>query len=265
MPIVVHADIRRPSQPEFAAISYDVMHHVFAIHNEFGRFLREELYKQELAARWPGLQLEVPIDVSFDGFTTRYRMDLLADGCALFELKTVDALTSRHQAQLLHYLLLAELPHGKLVNMRPDVVEHAFLNTRLRLSDRQQFSVVDDATDTGPEMRRIKDLVLALLRDWGTGLELPLYTEAMTHLAGGAQEVIHEIDVVSGDRLVGHQKVHMACPDGIFKITSVDEPGRERFAEHARRFIEHTRLQSLLWINISLHQVQFQNIRRQKD
>ena len=58
MPVVVHADVRRPSQEEFAEISYDVMHHLFAIHNEFGRFLREEIYKQELAARRAGLQLE---------------------------------------------------------------------------------------------------------------------------------------------------------------------------------------------------------------
>ncbi|MCL4201032.1 MAG: hypothetical protein KJ000_00960 [Pirellulaceae bacterium] len=92
MPVVVHADVRRPSQEEFAEISYDVMHHLFAIHNEFGRFLREEIYKQELAARRAGLQLEVPIDVSFGRFVKRYEIDLLADQSAVFELKTVEAL-----------------------------------------------------------------------------------------------------------------------------------------------------------------------------
>ena len=84
MPIVVHAELRRPTQEEFAAISYDVMHHLFAIHNEFGRFLREEIYKQELAVRRIGVQLEVPIDVSFGRFSKRYEMDLLADHSAVF-------------------------------------------------------------------------------------------------------------------------------------------------------------------------------------
>ena len=265
MPVVVHADVRRPSQEEFAEISYDVMHHLFAIHNEFGRFLREEIYKQELAARRAGLQLEVPIDVSFGGFVKRYEMDVLADQSAVFELKTVEALAPKHECQLLNYLLLADLPHGKLVNMRPDIVEHEFVNTTLRLADRRRFSVVDDEVDAAPEVRRAKDLFLALVGDWGTGLELPLYTEAMTELLGGKQQVIQEIEIVSGTRVVGKQKVHLASPDAVFKITSVDEHGRARFVEHARRFIEHTRLHCLLWINITLHEIVFQTICRQKN
>lgn len=265
MPVVVHAELRRPTQEEFAAISYDVMHHLFAIHNEFGRFLREEIYKQELLVRRNGIQLEVPIDVSFGRFTKRYEMDVLADHCAVFELKTVEFLAPQHRAQLLHYLLLADLPHGKLVNMRTDVVEHEFVNTTLRLADRRQFSVVDDGSaDTELELRPVKDLFLALVNDWGTGLELPLYTEAMTKLLGGEDHVIQEIEIISGSRVAGRQKVLLASPGTVFKITSIDERGRERFADHARRFIQHTRMDALLWINITLHEVMFEIIRRQR-
>ncbi len=265
MPIVVHAEIRRPSQDEFAAISYDVMHHLFAIHNEFGRFLREEIYKRELAARRSGLQLEVPIEVSFGSFTKRYEMDVLADHAAVFELKAVEALAPIHEAQLLNYLLLAELPHGKLVNMRPDVVEHRFVNTSLRLADRRQFTVIDDEVDAIPELRRIKDLFLELIGDWGTGLELSLYTEAMTELLGGEERVIQEIEILSGSRVTGTQKVHLALSDTPFKITSSDEQGRHRFAEHARRFLQHTRLSRLLWINVTLHEILFRTIYKQKN
>ena len=161
---------------------------------------------------------------------------------------------------MLNYLLLAELPHGKLVNMRPDIVQHEFVNTTLRLADRRQFSVVGEGSDdAGPELRCAKDLFLALVNDWGTGLELPLYTEAMTELLGGRQQVIQEIEVVSGTRVAGRQKVLLASPASVFKITSVDEHGRERFADHARRFIQHTRLDALLWINITLHEVMFRS------
>ncbi len=264
MPIVVHAEIRRPSQDEFAAISYDVMHHLFAIHNEFGRFLREEIYKQELAARRSGLQLEVPIDVSFGSFAKRHEMDVVAHHAAVFELKAVEALAARHDAQLLNYLLLAELPHGKLVNMRPDVVEHRFVNTTLRLADRRQFTVIDDEVDPIPELRRIKDLFLELIGDWGTGLELSLYTEAMTELLGGEERVIQEIEILSGTRVAGKQKVYLALSDTLFKITSADERGRDRFFEHARRFLGHTHLPRLLWINVTLHEIVFQTIYRQK-
>jgi hypothetical protein len=204
--------------------------------------------------------------VSFGRFTKRYEMDLLADHSAVFELKAVEFLAPKHRAQLLTYLLLAELPHGKLVNMRSDIVEHEFVNTTLRLADRRQFSVVGEGSDDGgPELRCVKDLFLALVSDWGTGLELPLYTEAMTELLGGRQQVIQEIDVLSGPRVAGRQKVLLAFPDTVFKITSVAEEGRERFADHAQRFIQHTRLDSLLWINITLHEVMFRIIRRQKN
>lgn len=265
MPIVVNAEIRRPSQDEFGATSYDVMHHLFAIHNEFGRFLREEIYKRELAARRSGLQLEVPIEVSFGNFAKRYEMDVLADHAAVFELKAVEALAPIHEAQLLNYLLLAELPHGKLVNMRPDVIEHRFVNTSLRLADRRQFTVIDDEVDAIPELRRIKDLFLELIRDWGTGLELSLYTEAMTELLGGEERVIQEIEILSGSRVTGTQKVHLALSDTLFKITSSDEQSRHRFAEHARRFLKHTRLQRLLWINVTLHEILFRTIYKQKN
>jgi hypothetical protein len=33
---------------------------------------------------------------------------------------------------LMHYLFLTGLPHGKLVNLRPEQVEHAFVNESLR-------------------------------------------------------------------------------------------------------------------------------------
>lgn len=165
-------------------------------------------------------------------------MDVLADHSAVFELKTVEALAPKHDAQLLNYLLLA---------------------------DRRRFTVVDDGVDAAPELRRIKNLFLDLVGDWGTGLELTLYTEAMTELLGGEERVIQEIEIVSGTRVAGRQKVHLALPDIVLKITSADKRGRDRFVQHARRFLEHTRLHCLLWINITLHEILFQAIYRQKD
>ena len=63
MPVTVHAETQRLSQDDFARLAYDVMGHVFKIHTDFGRFLREEIYHRELARRCGGLA-EVPIEVS---------------------------------------------------------------------------------------------------------------------------------------------------------------------------------------------------------
>src|ERR1039458_6765838 len=70
-------------------------------------------------------RIEVPIEVSYESFCKTYYLDLVFVGGALFELKAVEALVNRHRAQLLHYLLLADLLHGKLVNMRLEAVAGA--------------------------------------------------------------------------------------------------------------------------------------------
>src|SRR5438093_296208 len=75
MPIVVEADLRRPTQQEFAAIAYDVMSIVFAVHNELGRFLDEEIYHQEMAFRLQNSRIKVPVTASFDGFSKTYFLD----------------------------------------------------------------------------------------------------------------------------------------------------------------------------------------------
>jgi hypothetical protein len=50
---------------------------VFDIHNEFGRFFDEKIYKRELARRFPGAELEVPIEVRFESFCKLYFLDVL--------------------------------------------------------------------------------------------------------------------------------------------------------------------------------------------
>src|SRR5258707_911174 len=141
MPISVPSSIRRLSQDEFGEISYDVIRHVFAIHNEIGRFFDEPIYKMELANRMPGVRLEQPVDIVFDSFRKRYFIDVLVGEGAIFEFKAAESIARRHQAQLLNYLLLCDVAHGKLVNIRPEDVEHEFVNTQRKLSDRTEFDL----------------------------------------------------------------------------------------------------------------------------
>jgi len=59
----------------FGKIAYDVMQCVFDIHSEFGRFFDEKIYKRELGRRFPGTELEVPIDLRFESFHMLYFLD----------------------------------------------------------------------------------------------------------------------------------------------------------------------------------------------
>lgn len=190
MPITPLHPVRRLSQGEFQELSYAVMGQVFEIHNEFGRFFDERIYKRELACRFPGVELEFPVAISHGTFSTTYYLDALIGNGGAFEFKAADVLTPRHRGQLLNYLLLLELAHGKLVNMRPESVEHEFVNATIRTADRYAFEVNADRWNQSLNgARRLRDCMVELLDDWGTGLRLEMHEAAVTHLLGGDDSV----------------------------------------------------------------------------
>jgi GxxExxY protein len=256
MPIEFTENIRVLDQETFGRIAYDLMEQAFQVHNKLGRFFDEDAYQHELAHRL-GVRAvtEVGIIVKHADFSKTYSIDLLVDHGAIFELKTANRLANEHRAQLLNYLLLTGSCHGKLINFRPERVEHEFVNTTLTHPDRTGFRLDDSAWNTavgrGLEIRRF---VEEFLRDWGTGLDLQLYVDALTHFLGGEDRVVHEIDVVSEGRCIGHKKVWLAEPDTAFRFTALSGP-LENFESHALRFLEHADLNHLLWINITLRTV----------
>jgi GxxExxY protein len=260
MPIQVHTTICRLDEASFGKIAYDVMRCVFDIHNEFGRFFDEKIYKRELARRFPGTELEVPIEVEFDGFHKLYFLDVLIDGGAAFEFKTVESLTGRHRSQLLHYLMMADLSHGKLVNTRTEQVQHEFVNTTLRPSDRTGFEVINQ------DWQEIGDVsvlgwLTAFLRDVGAGLDINLYEEALTHHLGGDEKVLQDVEIVSGETILGPQKFRLVAPGVAFKVTALSAAS-DMFEIHARRLLEHTQLDAIQWINVALNEISFRTIRR---
>src|SRR5215475_6987097 len=119
MPVTTRSPIRRLSQAEFGDL------------------------------RFPGVELEFPIEVSHATFKKVQYIDVLVSCGGPFEFKTVDAITPRHPAQLLHYMLLVDLGHGKLVNLRRESVQHEFVNTTLRREDRVRFGIRCDDWDDG--------------------------------------------------------------------------------------------------------------------
>jgi len=265
MPIHVHADIRYQNQDDFAQIAYAVMNHVFAVHNEMGRFFDEDIYRDAVAARiGADAQTEVRIDVQFEDFRKKYYIDLLVGEGAVFELKSVRRLGVAQRSQLLNYLLLTELSHGKLVNFRLDLVEHEFVNTHLKRLDRTNFQVSErNWCELAPAERPLKDWLIALLRDVGAGLDVNLYQAAVSHFFGCEDTALHDVEILSGDHKLGHQKVRLAMPNWAFKVTTIGQADHPRFEDQARRFLQHTRLHGIQWINITRQKVTFTTIRRE--
>ncbi|MEI7729649.1 MAG: GxxExxY protein [Verrucomicrobiota bacterium] len=260
MPIVRKIALRRLEQPEFGRIAYEVMECVFKMHRELGRLFDEVVYKHELAERLPNVLLEVPVVVGHESFNKTYYFDAVVNQGALFEFKAVEFLTPLHRMQLLNYLLLADLAHAKLVNLRTDKVEHEFINTSLRLADRRKFELVVTDYAKDAVSREFEERLVALVKDWGTGLELPLYEEAMVHFLGGEQQVIRDVDVIISGRKTGIKKMRLAAPGMAFKLTALEEDAGA-FEQHARRLLQHTRLDAILWVNIARAQLTFKTLK----
>ena len=104
---------------ELARVAIDCGFH---IHKELGPGLLESVYEALLAERLCRSGIEVErqklLPVEFDGLilSEGYRVDLLADGKLIIEVKSVERLAPVHSKQLLTYIRLAKQPVGLLMN-----------------------------------------------------------------------------------------------------------------------------------------------------
>ncbi len=262
MPIEVKAAIREVTLDEFREVVFEAMKVFFAVHNEIGRLFDEAVYKKIVASRHGCVHTEVPIDVIFESFRKRYYLDMLFCGCAPFEVKACRSLLPEHFAQLINYLFLTGLPHGKLLNVRAPLVEHQFVNAPATYEERTQFSV--DESEWQPMWQGDviwKEWFTEAVRDWGTELELPLYVDAVAHILGGVERVEQQVDVTWQEQVMGSQYVQLAGPTAALRVTACRRDV-EPMRKHLRRLLDHTRLKAVQWVNVTRHQLTFRTIVR---
>jgi GxxExxY protein len=262
MSIRVFSDLRSLSQDEFGAIAYRVMEHAFAVHHDMGRFFDEVIYRNAVFQRLGCFaEKEVCVEVLFEDFCKQYRIDLIVDRGAIFELKAVTELGNLHRAQLLNYLLLCDLAHGKLINFRPGKVEHEFVNTSLTRSDRIRFRIATHKwVDSSSSARQFPQWLEAFLRTVGAGLDLRLYEEAASHFFGGDVAVTHKVSIKN----LGNQKMRLAEPGWALKVTALKPRDLAAFEDHALRLVSQTDLSGIHWVNVTLESVCFKSILRDR-
>ena len=262
MPISCPVAVRPIHQEEFAQIDYHVMRHAFASQSELGRLCDEVIYQNDLAARLSAAGLspvrkEVPLTVTYRDFEKIYSLDLVVGDAAIYELKTAESFVGAHEAQLLNYLFLRGVHHGKLVNFRPPQVESRFVNTNLTLQRRREFSVDTQRwkeNDDGSPILRTN--LVGMLEDWGGFLDVSLYTEALTHFLGGEQKVIQMVALTRAGVPLGNQRVHLLNPETGFRLTALSE-GAENYEPHLRLLVRHSPLRAIHWINLARHRIHF--------
>ena len=109
----------------------------YEVYNELGHGFLESVYQRSLVISLQQVGLNVcspvAIQVWFRGQQVgRFEGDMLVERKVLLELKTVRALDSSHQAQLLNYLRAPEIEVGLLLNfgLKPEFKRLLFDNPR---------------------------------------------------------------------------------------------------------------------------------------
>lgn len=266
MPIHTAVPVRVFGQEEFYLVDRRVTGLAFAIHNDFGRYLDERLYQGELTRRCRDAGFEVEpeltIDVALGDFRKSYAADHLINRGVIVEDKAVSALGPPHKGQTLTYLFLCGLHHATLLNFRSERVQHQFVSTSLTPAERRRFEFhTEPWRPLTPRCQQLYDLLRQVLNEWGAYLDPVLYRDALTHFLGGEEQVVREISVTSDGAAVGTQKLHLLSDDIGFSVTaSTHRP--ETILEHQRRFLRHTTLRALHWINLNHKQIELRTIER---
>jgi GxxExxY protein len=107
---------------EFDELSRSVIGCAIEVHRNLGPGLLESTCRQCLACELSHagilFQMEVSLPVRYKDILLDcgYRIDLLAPGELIVEIKSVEALLPIHQAQILTCMRLANVPIGLLIN-----------------------------------------------------------------------------------------------------------------------------------------------------
>lgn len=248
---------------QFHALDYRVMKHAFDIHNRMGNYHDEEVYRNELLRRLTtegiSARKEVPLAISFRSFRKVYALDLLLEGSYIYELKAQTKLTNQSRSQLFNYQLIAEKPYGKLINFGGSSVESEFSTCTLTADQRRRFELnCAEWDETILSAEAFLELAHGLFKELGTRLDPALYTDALLALLPSAHET--RIKILSGNHIVGSKRVRLAAPDIAFKVTTSKKPAPLRI--QFQKFINHTNLDALLWINLNKDQVKCCTLRK---
>jgi len=267
MPIEVDSEVRVFSDEEFHALTHRVLGVVFDVHNDFGRLMEEEIYQQairrrcELAGIIPARR-EVEIKVRYKDFQKSYFMDLLFACGLMVESKTVEVLNNAHHAQALHYLLLTGMRHGLLINLRQGEVKKRYVSTTLDLAERRRFVVHDnDWQASNDSSQRLRDIFLGLLADWGAFLQTSLYREAIIHFFGGPSVALRRITIYDGNAALATHEVCLIADDTAVALTALKD-GKVQMKDHLQKFLSHTNLASIQWINMNNHDIEFRTLEK---
>ena len=111
------------------------------VHRHLGPGLLESAYEEclcyELAQNGLQFERQVPLPVIYKEvkLDCGYRMDVVVENLVILELKVVEKIASIHEAQLLTYLKLSDLPLGLILNFNSPILKQGIKRIAHRVHD----------------------------------------------------------------------------------------------------------------------------------
>lgn len=108
------------------------------VHRSLGPGLLESAYEEcfchELHLRGINFQRQVSVPVKYKGLSLdcAYKIDVLVENSVIVELKSVDSLAGIHEAQLLTYMKITNIPVGLLINFNVSVLTRGIKRKALK-------------------------------------------------------------------------------------------------------------------------------------
>ncbi|MBZ0305993.1 MAG: GxxExxY protein [Anaerolineae bacterium] len=102
--------------------TFEIIGAAMAVHRELGHGFLEAVYQEALAIEFTdrgmpfAREVELPILFRGQRLNTGYRADFLCFDNIIVELKALDKLTTREEAQVINYLKASGKPRGLLLN-----------------------------------------------------------------------------------------------------------------------------------------------------
>jgi len=109
-------------------VSRRVIGAAFTVHNVLGFGFLETVYERALGIELDKIKIpyvrQSPIRVYYDGRVVgEFVPDMLVDGHLLVELKSVSAIVTAHEVQLVNYHTATGIDSGLLINFGPSKVD----------------------------------------------------------------------------------------------------------------------------------------------
>jgi len=266
MPVECPISFRRVPDFEFGEIDRQVMACAYTAQNELGRLCEERVYENEIAARLKAddlidVQTQVPIVVSFEGFTKTYRLDMVAGGL-VYELKVANNFTPAHDAQIYNYAALLDLDRIKLINLGMPQVEGRLRRCPFARIDRHKITVNRSRWNIlSSSCEKLASTSESILRDWGGFIDDRLMEEALVHFCGGESTCAKRMPVARNGTTLGHHRLLLHSPDVAFSVTAM---GRDASAHERqiRRLLNLLPLRGWQWMNAHHTELRLTTIER---